>query len=1037
MPDLGSQRAPSAEPPLTRAEALTANFYAWERRGRGWDVWPYRVRLEPPFRPFFHGAQTAPAPSCDDGRHPTLLSRFVDSLMGRESVVQALPPQPVEEPQAEPWDPWTITDNLVEIEVAVPPSLEVEHRVAEQLLLSLASARYTVGLEIVGTRERIVFQVSCREEDRPLVEQQFKAHFPEAVLVVASQSLRDVWNMRPEASAAIVDFGLAREFMVPLRTWRIAGADPLVGIVGALSGLAEGEVGVFQVLLAATQHAWAESVMRAVSDGEGGSFFVDARHLPAVAAEKVSRPLFAAVVRVGTRAATRDRAWQITRTLAGSLRQFGTPGLNELVPLEAGFYDETDHEEDLLSRWSQRCGVLLNSEELASLAHLPSALVRTEKLARQVRKTKAASTGTASVDVVLGENLHDGKTVQVGLTTAQRLRHTYVIGASGTGKSTLLLNLIAQDIEHGEGFAVLDPHGDLVDQVLGRIPESRHQDVVIIDPSDAEFPVGFNIISAHSDLEKTLLSSDLVGVFRRLSTSWGDQMTSVLGNAILAFLERPEGGTLFDLRRFLIEADFRREVLKTVADPEVVYYWQREFPLLTGKPQAPLLTRLDTFLRPKIIRNMVAQRLDHLDFAAMMNEGKIVLAKLAQGAIGEENAALLGALLVSRLHQVSLSRQEQETQKRRPFYLYIDEFHNFVTPSMASLLSGARKFGLGLVLAHQDLRQIWNRDSDVASAVLANPCTRICFRVGDQDAAKLQDGFASFTAKDLQNLGVGEAVCRIDRVDNDFTLSTRQLPTVEGALAQELRGAIVETSRSKYARPRAEVEAALQANRPEERVPELEVLPPVRNEPRRTRDMRAPEGQGGARAPRERLQSPPQPSSTPGRGGPDHKYWQSFIKAWADKKGYRAAIEKQVLDGSGSVDVVVESGAWSVAFEISVTSTLDQELKNVQKCLAAGFQHIVLVLPLGKLVARAREHIEAGVDEKERERVHFVPADELPQLLSGLEAEAAGTEDTIRGYKVRVEYKPLGEDEGKDRRRRISDVIMRSLRNLTGPSHKK
>ena len=208
------------------------------------------------------------------------------------------------------------------------------------------------------------------------------------------------------------------------------------------------------------------------------------------------------------------------------------------------------------------------------------------------------------------------------LSAEARSQHCYVIGASGTGKSTLLLNLILQDIEHGEGIAVLDPHGDLIDEIMGRIPEKRSHDVVLLDPSDEAYPVGFNVLKAHSEVEKNLLGSDLVAVFRRLSTSWGDQMTSVLGNAVLAFLESTEGGSLVDLRRFLVDTGFRAKFLKTVRDPEIVYYWEKTFPLLVAKPQGPILTRLDTFLRPKLIRYMVAQKENRFDLGAIMNDGE-------------------------------------------------------------------------------------------------------------------------------------------------------------------------------------------------------------------------------------------------------------------------------------------------------------------------------------------------------------------------------------------------------------------------------
>src|SRR5581483_408379 len=293
--------------------------------------------------------------------------------------------------------------------------------------------------------------------------------------------------------------------------------------------------------------------------------------------------------------------------------------------------------------------------------------------------TKAAPPLAFGHAMVLGENHHAGETVRVSMTTEQRVRHTHLIGVSGSGKSTLLLNMIAQDVEQGNGIAVLDPHGDLVDQVIARIPAERIKDVVLLDPSDEGYPVGFNILSAHSDLERNLLASDLVSVFKRLSTSFGDQMTTVLGNAILAFLESSVGGTLTDLRRFLVEPAYRDRFLATVGDSEVVYYWQREFPLLSGKPQGPILTRLDTFLRPKVIRHMVSQKENRLDFADVMNGRKILLAKLSQGLIGEENSYLLGTLVVSKLNQVATSRQNMPAEARTPFYLYIDEFHNFVT----------------------------------------------------------------------------------------------------------------------------------------------------------------------------------------------------------------------------------------------------------------------------------------------------------------------------------------------------------------------
>ena len=458
--------------------------------------------------------------------------------------------------------------------------------------------------------------------------------------------------------------------------------------------------------------------------------------------------------------------------MAASLRVFADPQGNELIPLRNDDYPFEEHVEDVLCRQSRRSGMLLNSDELIGFVHLPSSDICSPALERDSGKTKAApAIARTTTGILFGNNEHIGETRPVRLTPEQRVRHVHAIGASGTGKSTLLFNLIRQDIENGEGVAVLDPHGDLVDKILGVIPESRVGDVVLVDPSDEEYSIGFNILSAHSDLEKNLLSSDLVSVFERLSTTWGDQMQSVLQKAIHVFLESSERGTLADLRRFLIEPPYRAEFLKSVRDPELLYYWQKGFPQLTGNRSiGPVITRLDAFLAPKPIRYMVSQTENRLDFGGIMDSGKIFLAKLPEGLLGKENSYLLGTLHVSKFQQLAMSRQAKQIAARRDFWIYIDEFHNFITPSMAQILSGARKYRIGLTLAHQELHQL-ERNRDVASAVLSNPYTRIVFRVGDNDAKRLADGFAFFEVRDLQNLETGQAICRIEKADNDFNLT--------------------------------------------------------------------------------------------------------------------------------------------------------------------------------------------------------------------------------------------------------------------------
>ncbi|HEX4961394.1 MAG TPA: helix-turn-helix domain-containing protein [Thermoanaerobaculia bacterium] len=643
----------------------------------------------------------------------------------------------------------------------------------ENLLVALAASRFPLAFEVTGQPDSLQVGIACRTPDRERVVGLLKAHFPEAIVGDAPEALRNAWR-RARGVCAGLEFGLAREFMLPLRTFRDFRPDPLLALYATLAELRPGEIGLFQVLFEPAASAWAESVMRAVHTLQGEPFFADDPEFTKLAKEKVVHPFFAVTVRMGVKAEDEVRAWDLLQGMAGALNLLG--GANELIALAEE--EEIDLEEDLLSRTSHRSGMLLTTPELVGLVHLPGESVRIAKLAREAKRTKAAPREVMGAGLLLGENLHEGRVTPVRLPPDLRTRHAHLVGASGTGKSTLLVQLILEDLRGGGGLAVLDPHGDLVDEILSRFPEEREDDLIIFDPSEDSFRVGWNMLACRTEVEKIILSSDLVGVFRRLSTSWGDQMTSVLGNAIQAFLESRTGGTLLDLRRFLVDRDFRTEFLKTVEDPEVRYYFEREFPLLRGMPQGSILTRLDTFLRSKLVRRVVTEGRNRLDFRELVDRGGVFLAKLAQGAIGEENAALLGSLLVSAFHQAALSRQDLAPAARRQFSLYVDECHHFATPSMAALLSGARKYRLSLTAAHQELGQLRGRVPEVLSALLANAGTRIVFRVGEADARELERGFSYFTAADLVNLGVGEALCRVGRSEADFNLRTRDLAAV-------------------------------------------------------------------------------------------------------------------------------------------------------------------------------------------------------------------------------------------------------------------
>lgn len=1006
----------------------TRRFYEWEYGGRGWHHFDFPVLPEPPFVPFpgYYSIQ----PSVDDGRRPTFLSSVADQMFGllvsrRKNVVSDSPEE------TESLDVESIRASYTlphEIQITLPAASQVSKEVFEQFLLSLSYCTHPLVFEIIGLSDSITVQIVVSDDDLGQVRAQLSAHFPEASVSVSSNFLKTSWErINEDKEPVIVDFGLAQEFMLPFATLRKLDPDPFVGIMGALTDIQNGEIGVLQVIFQPVRSPWAESALRAVICPDGKPFFMNDSDFASQTKIKLAKPLYAAVVRIAARGNSDGRSGQIAKALAGSLSVFSNPTGNELIPLE-NEYDIKDHMDDFIQRQSRRSGMILNSDEIVSLVHLPSASVRTEKFERRIKRTKAAPALSLSHNLILGENSHLGETKKVTLSPDQRVCHTHVIGASGTGKSTFLLNLILQDIKNGEGVAVLDPHGDLIDTILEHIPEERFKDVIIFDPSDEEYVIGFNILSAHSDLEKNLLSSDLVAVFRRLSTSWGDQMTSVMGNAVIAFLESSQGGTLADLRRFLIEKSFREDFLKTVNDKEVVYYWTRAYPLLSGRPQAPILTRLDTFLRPKPIRHMVSQKENQLNFAEIMNSGKIFLAKLSHGAIGEENAHLLGTLLVSKFHQLIMGRQEMRQEKRRDFWLYIDEFHHFITPSMAAILSGTRKYRLGLVLAHQELRQLEARDTDVASAVSANAYTRVCFRLGDQDAKKLENGFSFFNAGDLQSLGTGEAICRIERADFDFNLTTKPLPKIDDGIAEERRQKIIALSREKYAVPRKNIEieepVQKELEKPSIAAKERKEDRNIKDETYSVTDVVLPH-----RAPQEEKTLPSVPVQ-PGRGGGEHKYLQHLIKRYANDMGYIASIEKPILDGKGNVDVALEKEKYSIACQISVTTPVDQEAGNVKKCLLAGFSYVAVICSDAKKIEQLRKSINSEIEPGEMERVRFYSPDQILSFIQEIAAQSVSTEKTVKGYRVKTNYRPGGGEE--IRKQAIAQVIVGAIKRIKG-----
>ena len=356
---------------------------------------------------------------------------------------------------------------------------------------------------------------------------------------------------------------------------------------------------------------------------------------------------------------------------------------------------------------------------------------------------------------ILGQTNYRNVRRRFGIMPEDRRRHTYIVGKTGMGKSTLLLNMIVQDIRHGNGVALLDPHGDLAEKILDYIPARRINETIYFNPADTDFPIAFNPLYYTDSKQKHLVASGLVQVFKKIwSDSWGPRLEYVLRNAILALLERP-GHTLLAVTRILVDDIFRSRIVKGIKDPVVRHFWNAEF---EGYPKvfrtetiSPIQNKVGQFLSNPLVRNIVGQVKTKFDLSKVMNESGILILNLSKGQIGEDNSSLLGSLMVTQLYLAALRRAKQPEETRKDFYLYIDELQSFVTEDFPSILSEARKYRLNMAgMANQFISQL---SSHFASSILGNVGTLIAFASGSEDAEILAREFHPiFSEDDLQNL---------------------------------------------------------------------------------------------------------------------------------------------------------------------------------------------------------------------------------------------------------------------------------------------
>lgn len=1003
-------------------EQVTHDFYNWEQRGRGWYAHEIAVEIEPPFEPFIYH-EPEPQAYRDDGLRPNIFKRIYNFLLPQQE-------EPTNEFLVDMIVPGLFNCNepLVIYSINLPKGQKVTVLETEQLLFMLSYCQYQVSFEILASSKEISLQIACRKPDAEHIASQVKAFFPNAQIHEKEDGLNEV--LSTDGYVSFVSFALQQEFMRPLTMTDKLDIDPYIGLFASLENLKDDEHAAIQVLFKGAQKPWVDSIIRSVSNSDGSAFFSNAPDMQPLAKEKVAHPLYAVVIKAMSCTTKRQGAEDIMDDVTNSLvRIYKSPG-NSLITLSNPSYKGQDHVDDLLLRQSNRIGMLLNSRELLTLVHFPSPSVTSSKLHGTQRKTKQAPGIAQGHELILGINEHSGIATEVSVSNTQRLTHTHIIGATGTGKSTLVESMIVQDIQNGNGVCLIDPHGDLVDSVITHIPEIRINDVVLIDPSDLDYAVGFNILSANSDIEKEILSSDLVASFKRLSTSWGDQMTSVLSNAILAFLESTQGGTLADLRRFLIEKPFRDTFLKTVTDSNVIYYWQKEYPLLKSSSIGSILTRLDTFLRPKPVRYMVAQK-STLDFENILDSKKILLVKLSQGLIGNENSYLLGTFFVTKLYQAAMARQVQSKESRSDYFVYIDEFQNFITPSMSQILSGARKYHLGLILAHQDMQQLVKYDAELASSITSNAGTRVCFRLGDTDAKRFASGFSYFEPSDLENLNTGQAIVRIERPDFDFSISTIPLDEPSKETAQQKTKAVIDYTRARYGTAKGDIEKELSAG-----LGDLKTAEPLADEPATPKSVSSPVPEEPKTEPKEisdEYIEATKAKLVEKKEETEHRYLQNYIKKMAESRGYAARLEEPTLDGQGRVDVHLERNGKRIACEVCVTTDVAWEVHNMQKCLNAGYDLVVDCSNDKKTITNIQKAVSKGFSKAEQQKIQISSPEDFFAYLDEELIKEASTETRIKGYRVKVEYNQVSDEEMRHKKSTVSGAVLKTTKKKDKP----
>jgi hypothetical protein len=650
---------------------------------------------------------------------------------------------------------------------------------------------------------------------------------------------------------------------------------------------------------------------------------------------------------------------------------------------------------------------------------------------------------------------------------SDRKTHFYVIGATGTGKTKFLEFLVQQDIQHGNGFGVIDPHGDLIEDIKGLLifrylpsdPEISER-VVLVDPTDNKYTVTFNPLEKIPGVSIPEQVNELISGFKKIwSESWGARMEDLMRNSLIALGEAEL--TLLELPYFLTHRGFRESVLEKVSNPLVQEYFLR-FNRVTDRGQVtwvePVMNKLNAFFADERIRQMFTSERSSFNIREIMDERKILLIKLDKGKL-KDSADLLGSLLMAKIQMAAFSRSDVSASKRVPFFLYIDEFQNFASESFSVVLSEARKYGLSLIMAHQTLSQI---PEELRSLILGNAGIQVYFRLNRHDAQILAKEAFSYSGYEVKSMTSHHPrFWTLGEEWEHYVAELQDLPLRFCYVKHKIQGGVIPIQTAQiesfseimewdedryleflkdipfgrsYLMPREQLAISTQ----EKQKLLSDILKAKEKERERVKEKVETKGLEETKKGKPVEREEPLPEIVPHIEVPaagdkepsQHRYFQVLIKRIAEDKGYKATIEQPTADGAGRIDVALERNGKKIACEISVTSTPEQELKNIEKCLAAGFEKVILCSPERKILQSVKDLVSQSISEADLKRAYFFQPDELFFFLEEAAAAESSKEDRIKGYRVRVQYQPVKESEKKVRREAVAQVMLQALKRV-------